>query len=75
MGPERSVWSPQNPQGNSCFAIAAPTAARMAHLKTMAKRRFGSSHSTAVNRKAPMKMIAEAYITASTAVIGGDAYQ
>jgi hypothetical protein len=47
----------------------------MAHLKTMAKRRFGSSHSTAVNRKAPMKMIAEAYITASTAVIGGDAYQ
>jgi hypothetical protein len=30
---------------------------------------------TAVNRKAPMKMIAEAYITASTAVIGGDAYQ
>ena len=30
---------------------------------------------TAVNRKAPVKMIAEAYITASTAVIGGDAYQ
>ena len=46
--------------GNNRLAIAAAPAARRAHLKTKARRRFDSSHSTAVNRKAPMKMIAEA---------------
>jgi hypothetical protein len=33
-----------NPQCNNCFAIAIPPAARMAHLKTMARRGLGSSH-------------------------------
>ena len=30
------LW--RSPQGNNCFAIAAPPAARIAHFKTMARR-------------------------------------
>jgi hypothetical protein len=46
--------------GNNCRAIAVPPAARMAPLRTMAKRLFGSSLSTATNKKAPVTLIAEA---------------
>ena len=48
-----------SPQGNNCSAIAIPPAGTMAHFKMMAKRRFGSSQSTPVNRNAPRKMISE----------------
>ena len=40
-------------------AIAAPPVARIAHFKMMARRRFGSSRSTAANRNAPTRMISE----------------
>ena len=68
MAPSQIVWKFDGPipfafgetsQGNNCFAIAAPPAARIAHLKTMARRRFGSSHSTALNKNAPTRMIVE----------------
>jgi hypothetical protein len=48
------------PQRSNRFAIAAPAAAMIAHLKMKARRRLGSNWSTAVNRKAPMRIIAEA---------------
>ena len=51
----------RSPQGNNCFAIAAPPIARIAHFKTMARRRFGSSRPTASNRNAATRIIIETY--------------
>jgi hypothetical protein len=48
----RALWQPL--LRNYYFAAAAT----MAHLKMMARRRFGSSQSTPVNRNAPTKMSA-----------------
>jgi hypothetical protein len=63
----------KQPFGQQLICDAAPPAARMAHLKMIARRGLGSSHATAVNKKAPMMLIAKTYTTARTAVIGGDA--
>jgi hypothetical protein len=53
-------------QGNNCFAIAAPPAARMAHFRRMARRRFGSSRPIASNRNAATRIIIETYRLANT---------
>jgi hypothetical protein len=41
------------------YQIAAAPAAMMMHLRTMARRGLGSNNSTALNAKAPTRMIAE----------------
>ena len=51
----------RSPQGNSCFAITTPPAARMAHLRTMARRRFGSSRPTASNSNAATRITINTY--------------
>ncbi len=51
----------RSPQGNSCFAITAPPAARMAHLRTMPRRRFGSSRPTASNSNAATRITVDTY--------------
>ena len=51
----------RSPQGNSCFAITTPPAARMAHLRTMARRRFGSSRPTASNSNAATRITIDTY--------------
>ena len=51
----------RSPQGNICFAITTPPAARMAHLRTMARRRFGSSRPTASNSNAATRITINTY--------------
>ena len=51
----------RSPQGNSCFAITTPPAARMAHFRTMARRRFGSSRPTASNSNAATRITIDTY--------------
>ena len=51
----------RSPQGNSCFAITTPPAARMAHLRTMARRRFGSSRPTTSNSNAATRITINTY--------------
>ena len=59
-------------QGNNWLTIAAPPAVRIAHLRTRAKRRFGSSLSTATNKNAPAKQIAKTYRRTITAIKSGN---
>jgi hypothetical protein len=67
------------PQGNNCFATAAPPAARIAHLKAIARRRSGSSNSTALLWRPPYQRRHKTYraarpvlqiTTAPTAAMG-----
>ena len=51
----------RSPQGNNCFAITTPPAARMAHFRTMARRRFGSSRPTASNSNAATRTTIDTY--------------
>ena len=51
----------RSPQCNSCFAITPPPATRMAHLRTMARRRFGSSRPTASNSNAATRITIDTY--------------
>ena len=51
----------RSPQCNSCFAITPPPAARMAHLRTTARRRFGSSRPTASNSNAATRITIDTY--------------
>ena len=59
-------------QGNNWLTIAAPPAVRIAPLRTRAKRRFGSSLSTATNKNAPAKQIAKTYRRTITAIKSGN---